>query len=349
MFNRLQQPQKNNSNQLLLHKAPQGLYPVVYQNLILPNLPAPLHFLHFMCLMGRPRLAISSPQALGQAAVHNQAHILLSSSPHLFQHQQHYALNEACNLTTNQWQFAQTDSIQRQGSEWEFSHKQQGFSLELQVLSQVSSAWSAQQWGLAQAWSLAVQAKGQLHYQQQQYDIQTTGCIHYARSVALPLWPIYFYCLQVIQVDELQLTLLQIRNQWNQVLSAQLIIRNAQGFLAVKKAVTFHIQRVYPKVMTPQGQCMYLPREFSWHCQENGKTLLELHGFSRGDFKYGMGAGYVGSFRFELYFAGQDYIGESAYCEYIDCRPLRFQEKNDTESLKQPQFMPQTCAFKQQK
>ncbi len=340
---------KKKRNTTLPCTAQQGLYQVVYHNLILPNLPAPLHYLNFMCLMGRPRLAITPHNQIGQSPPHNHAHIMLSSSPNLMQYQQNYALHEACQFDSTRWKFAQIDQIDIQSPHWHFYHKQDGFMLDLAVQAHLPSAWLISHWGMAQAWSAAVDCSGQLHYQGQQYAIQANGCLNYARALPLPLWPIYFYCLQVVQLDTMQVVLLQMRNQWNQIINSQLAIRDELGQLLLKRQVKFHIQRVYPKSMTPNGQCMYLPREFSWVCVEDGKPLLELHGYSRGDFKYGLGAGYVGSFRFELCFAGQDYSGEAAYCEYIDCRPLRFQEKDLKERNLDQLFSPQTCMLKKEK
>ncbi len=52
---------------------------------------------------------------------------------------------------------------------------------------------------------------------------------------------------------------------------------------------------------------------------------------SRGDYKFGLAAGYIGSFSYQLSWNDQCLQGEGGYCEYIDCRPLRWQEKNQNE------------------
>ena len=64
---------------------------------------------------------------------------------------------------------------------------------------------------------------------------------------------------------------------------------------------------------------------------KNGKVIFELYGESRGDYKFGLAAGYIGSFRYQLSWNDQCLQGEGGYCEYIDCRPLRWQEKNQNE------------------
>ena len=54
---------------------------------------------------------------------------------------------------------------------------------------------------------------------------------------------------------------------------------------------------------------------------------------SRGDYKFGLAAGYVGSFQYQLSWNEQCLQGEGGYCEYIDCRPLKWQEKNQDEKI----------------
>ena len=45
------------------------------------------------------------------------------------------------------------------------------------------------------------------------------------------------------------------------------------------------------------------------------------------DFKFGLAAGYVGSFKYQLKMDNYEEQGESGYCEYVDCRALKWQKK----------------------
>ncbi|KQD44389.1 hypothetical protein APD15_01975 [Acinetobacter baumannii] len=90
----------------------------------------------------------------------------------------------------------------------------------------------------------------------------------------------------------------------------------------------------------------YLPREFSWQCKKNEKVIFELYGESRGDYKFGLAAGYIGSFRYQLSWNDQCLQGEGGYCEYIDCRPLRWQEKNQNEKMLDKLLLLQPCLYK---
>jgi hypothetical protein len=59
---------------------------------------------------------------------------------------------------------------------------------------------------------------------------------------------------------------------------------------------------------------MALPLSFSW-----GVDGIEVHGRTNGDFGYGLGAGYVGTYDYEGVFDGRSIRG-CAYIEYVDTR-----------------------------
>lgn len=72
-----------------------------------------------------------------------------------------------------------------------------------------------------------------------------------------------------------QVTLSQIRNQWNIILFSRLDIQElGKQPVTFTEDVNFHIHRVYPKVETPHGREMYLPREFSWQCKKKMEKLF---------------------------------------------------------------------------
>ena len=92
------------------------------------------------------------------------------------------------------------------------------------------------------------------------------------------------FTYQVINLSpSLQVLLLQIRNNFNQLVQSHLYVRDIAGDMELHdKNVIFKVDRVYPKVTTPNGKEMYLPREFSWCVEHEGQILFELHAQSRG-------------------------------------------------------------------
>ena len=132
--------------------------------------------------------------------------------------------------------------------------------------------------------------------------------------------------------NQRQLIFIQLKNQFNQTIQSRMYLRSAhqQKTIMIDERVGFYVHRVYPKVTTPNQQEMYLPREFEWKVQ-HAEYDVHLYGQSRGDFKFGLGAGYVGSFHYQLTINNEVEEGSAGYCEYIDVRPLLWQEQNDDE------------------
>ena len=168
----------------------------------------------------------------------------------------------------------------------------------------------------------------------------------HARAIYFPFIAFHFFTYQVIQVNaNLQIILSELRNQWNNIIFSRIEIQsNEQKSILYDHQVVLDITRVYPKVQTPNGREMYLAREFIWQYQEKNQIIFQLKAQSRGDYKFGLGAGYVGSFNYELIWNNENHKG-SGYCEYIDCRPLHWQEKNKSEQIMDqiPHFQPYLC------
>lgn len=66
---------------------------------------------------------------------------------------------------------------------------------------------------------------------------------------------------------------------------------------------------------TPHGRAMPMPLSFDWTVGD----LLELRGSAAGDWHYGLGAGFVGTFDYAGTFDGRAIDGVG-YVEYIDLR-----------------------------
>jgi len=195
-------------------------------------------------------------------------------------------------------------------------------------------------------WYARCQCEGEITYKKQKYQIEAQGILKHARAIYLPFIAFHFFTYQVIQVNaNLQIILSELRNQWNNIVFSRIEIQsNEQRSILYDHQVVLDIMRVYPKVQTPNGREMYLAREFMWQYQEKNQIIFQLKAQSRGDYKFGLGAGYVGSFNYELIWNNENHKG-SGYCEYIDCRPLHWQEKNKSEQIidQISHFQPYLC------
>lgn len=344
--NQLKQLNLNKSDALTFYP-PKGLFKIVYQALILPNLPEPFHYLNFISLIGQPRIPICyNASAITTTAI-DTATVLVTSGLSTIGHLKSYSAKEQCQLEQDRYQFLDVDQIQVDFPNYYFKRIDEELSCQLTVnISADIENHSALHWGVGDYWYARCQCEGEITYKKQKYQIEAQGILKHARAIYLPFIAFHFFTYQVIQVNaNLQIILSELRNQWNNIVFSRIEIQsNEQRSILYDHQVVLDITRVYPKVQTPNGREMYLAREFMWQYQEKNQIIFQLKAQSRGDYKFGLGAGYVGSFNYELIWNNENHKG-SGYCEYIDCRPLHWQEKNKSEQIidQISHFQPYLC------
>ncbi|MCH7311484.1 DUF6670 family protein [Acinetobacter sp. ANC 4805] len=344
--NQLKQLNLNKSDALTFYP-PKGLFKIVYQALILPDLPEPFHYLNFISLIGQPRIPICyNASAITTTAI-DTATVLVTSGLSTVGHLKSYSAKEQCQLEQDRYQFLDVDQIQVDFPNYYFKRIDEELSCQLTVnISAEIENHSALHWGVGDYWYASCKCEGEITYKKQKYQIEAQGILKHARAIYFPFIAFHFFTYQVIQVNgNLQIILSELRNQWNNIVFSRIEIQsNEQRSILYDHQVVLDIMRVYPKVQTPNGREMYLAREFIWQYQEKNQIIFQLKAQSRGDYKFGLGAGYVGSFNYELIWNNENYKG-SGYCEYIDCRPLHWQEKNKSEQIMDqiPHFQPYLC------
>ncbi|ESK55469.1 DUF6670 family protein [Acinetobacter tjernbergiae] len=344
--NQLKQLNLNKSDALTFYP-PKGLFKIVYQALILPNLPEPFHYLNFISLIGQPRIPICyNASAITTTAI-DTATVLVTSGLSTVGHLKSYSAKEQCQLEQDRYQFLDVDQIQVDFPNYYFKRIDEELSCQLTVNIRADiENHSALHWGVGDYWYARCQCEGEITYKKQKYQIEAQGILKHARAIYFPFIAFHFFTYQVIQVSaNLQIILSELRNQWNNIVFSRIEIQsNEQRSILYDHQVILDITRVYPKVQTPDGREMYLAREFMWQYQEKNQIIFQLKAQSRGDYKFGLGAGYVGSFHYELIWNNENHKG-SGYCEYIDCRPLHWQEKNKSEQIMDqiPHFQPYLC------
>ena len=344
--NQLKQLNLNKSDALTFYP-PKGLFKIVYQALILPNLPEPFHYLNFISLIGQPRIPICyNASAITTTAI-DTATVLVTSGLSTIGHLKSYSAKEQCQLEQDRYQFLDVDQIQVDFPNYYFKRIDEELSCQLTVNIRAEiENHSALHWGVGDYWYARCQCEGEITYKKQKYQIEAQGILKHARAIYFPFIAFHFFTYQVIQVNaNLQIILSELRNQWNNIIFSRIEIQsNEQKSILYDHQVVLDITRVYPKVQTPNGREMYLAREFIWQYQEKNQIIFQLKAQSRGDYKFGLGAGYVGSFNYELIWNNENHKG-SGYCEYIDCRPLHWQEKNKSEQIMDqiPHFQPYLC------
>lgn len=333
-----QQPDQAQFPFKLDYHAPKGRYKIIHQAIIIPNLVAPLHYFNFISVIGQPNIPVLNNQYAIKTHALDTVSLMCSISPHMSGQFHGYSIRDECQFKTEDeqlyFQFGDKERLSGAIPKFHLSRIDNELAAEIDIeLQPVMSQFSKIKLGLFDHWSVMCQCSGQLNYKGQSYQIDQLGSFEFARAVNLPYVPFNYYCYQMINLSEQrQLILVHIRNGFNQIVLSRIYLKDLKQCMTqvFDDHVQFKVHRVYPKMMTPNEQEMYLPREFEWQ-YNNGKAKINIRGESRGDFKFGFAAGYAGSFNYSVTIDDVTEEGKSGYCEYVDCRQLRWQEKNEEE------------------
>ncbi|RZG73435.1 hypothetical protein EXU29_06940 [Acinetobacter wuhouensis] len=318
----------------LQYHPPKDKYKIIHQKLVIADLPAPLHYFNFFSFMGQPNSAVFCNQSEVSTSALDTATVLVSSSPHMLGQLNSYSIKNDCQFSNDEnhqvsFEFGQKEKLFGKLPSFEIQRQDDELSFNLKVTTMpLVSYFSYLKFGFAEHWSLLAHCEGAIQFKQEKYQIQQMGAFEYLRMVNFPYLPHALYVYQLVQLSEdLQMICMHSRDQMNSILYSRIYLRDAQNnqMTMLDKKAHFNIDRVFPKIKTPNQQEMYLPREFGWQYQDKN-IQINLEAQSRGDYKFGLGAGYVGSFSYQLQINEDLYQGESGYCEYIDCRPLKWQE-----------------------
>ena len=316
--------------------AQQGRYKIIHQALKIPNLPAPLHYLNFYNLIGQPQAPIFQQSHLHITRPLDVATVLVSTSLHSVGHFHAYDIEQQCHFKDTVFDFETREHLSGQLDHLHLVRQDDelSFDLSIQPLEKGHSMYQLP-WSLGQFWSINCQCRGQLQQAGTLYEIDQIGVFEYARSIHFAYLPFAFYTYQLIQLnDHQQIILLQLRNPLNSILYSKCYLKDLKthDVRVYAHHVEFTTTRLYPIVQTPNHQSMYLPRNFKWSVKTKD-IELQIQAEARGDFKFGLGAGFVGSFSYQVDLNGKVFQGEHGYCEYIDCRALKYQEIEETHSI----------------
>lgn len=314
-----------------------GRFKIIHQGLMIPGLPAPIHYFNFLTIIGQPNVPMLRNEYAIKTNALDTVSLITSISPHMVGHFHGYSIQNECEINSADFKFGEKERLSGSIPYFRLSRKDEELSVDLKIETKpIISHFTKLKLGLFDHWSLLCHCSGQIVYKGQSHSIDQLGSFEYARAINIPYLPLNFFTYQIINLEhKKQLLLAHIRNSFNQIIQSRIYLRDLKTGQSemFDENVQFKVHRVYPKVTTPNGQEMYLPREFEWNYQDKSQKI-RVHAESRGDFKFGLAAGYVGSFTYQVEIDNQLEQGDSGYCEYIDCRALKWQEINKEEKMR---------------
>lgn len=340
LFDLLDQSKQCNRTSLksfdqLPYHSPNHKYKITHHALIIPNLPAPFHYLNFYSLMGQLNAPAFSHHLNLENNALDTATVMTSVSGQMLGHLNTYSIKNECSFQQNNFQFLDKERLSGTFPNFYIERNDSELSYKIKItVTDTLTQFIKLRMSLADYWSLLCHCEGEIIYKDQKTYIQQLGAFQFARTIQFPQIPFAFYTYQLLNLkNNKQIICMQIRNELNHVIQSRLYLRDSSTKRTemVDDNVEFKIHRVYPQIKTQNGQQMYLPREFEWNCSLKDGTQISISAQSRGDFKFGLGMGYVGSFNYCVKLNNEEEIAEGGYCEYIDCRLLKWQEQNKEE------------------
>jgi hypothetical protein len=282
---------------------------------MLPGLPAPERYFGMMAIAGTP----------GASFVANDDRITTSprDTAYVVSHRFHtYSVRRNCDFASDgsRLRFGDDLLITVAHPDVEIRRTDPFAALRLEATQAVTRFMRIP--GVYDHWSVLCRARGQVG----ETDVDTLCTFEYARGVSvhslldrrLPKAfrvPVPFFTYHVLNVDDrTQLLFSDVRAPGGIALQRAAHVRTVDGTSTTRRADhRFEVHASEPHT-TPDGRTMAVPLSFTW-----AVAGIEVHGRTNGDFTYGLGAGYVGTYDYEGTFDGRSISG-CAYLEYVDLR-----------------------------
>ncbi len=302
---------------------PHGRYGMVHYGLMLPNLPAPYRFLNVILIVGQPKARLFRNSHLITTTARDTVNLLIGTATGTPEQFRGYSIRRDCQLAADGSRLRFGDDLLIEGRYPRFSVRREGqaFNLALELRATDKIAHFARLiGGLYDHWSILCEYEGHIEQGGIHTQVQGLCTYEYARAVDLNL-PFRFFSYQILNIDaNTQVLFVQVLGPFGLPVQRRVYVRSLDdhgGIYSCGFDFTVQEHEADP-VVTPEGTTMRLPRKFSWRVEdEQGEELIAVRGLANGDFKYGLGAGYCGSYGYEGHFRKKPIRG-TGYIEYID-------------------------------
>ncbi|MDF3031163.1 MAG: hypothetical protein K0R03_1721 [Moraxellaceae bacterium] len=313
-----------------------GPYGVTHYGVMIPDLPAPHHFLACAAILGGTGMRAFDNDAVAQryGGPRRAATLVHGTAAAVDGHFTHYALPEGMTLKED-------GSLLRFGAALELSGRypafrvrseRPGFALDLALTATGECTWFAHS-AVYQHLSLLTRYHGTLTHEGKVLPVAGLCTYEYARGLSpyafvnrsLPprlKLPWDFFSYQVINLDaDTQLLFAHCEVMGAAVLTGAYLRRAGGGAERIDGDVRLRVltTQAAPGV-APDGRETALPRTFRWSVQaRSGRRLFEIDATVDTPMLFGIGAGFVGGFRWEGRRDGRPAAGRG-YIEYVDRR-----------------------------
>jgi hypothetical protein len=301
---------------------------------MMPGLPEPHRAFGVMSIVGTPGVRIFANDRLITSTPNDTAYVVSATSSMTHAQFRAYSMATDCDFAADGSHLRFGDDVTITGRHPSFtvhrSHPEVDVRLDITATDTITRFVRLGR--VYSHWSLLCRARGVITDAAGSTDIAGLCTLEYAAGVGLHsvldrrlpgsiTLPGRFFTYHVLNVDdETQLLFTYVFGPAGIPVQRAVHVRSlSTGAATYRRSHSFAVDEyeTEPRI-TPDGRSMRLPRRFTWRVGTDTQPI-EVRGTTTGDFAYGLGAGYVGTYDYEGTFAGRTIRGH-AYMEYIDCR-----------------------------
>jgi hypothetical protein len=305
-----------------------------HYGVMMPGLPEPHRAFGVMSIVGTPGVRIFANDDLITTTPNDTAYLVSATSSMSRDQFRAYRIGEQCDFAADGSRLRFGDELTITGSHPAFSVHRRHAEVEVRLDIAATGAIThfVRLGAIYSHWSMLCQAQGRIVHAGVNTEVEGLCTLEYAAGLGphsvldrrLPgslNLPARFFTYQVLNVDdETQLLFTYVLGPAGIPVQKAVHVRTlGTGAVSFRRGHSFAVHEYEREPhLTPDGRSMRLPLRFTWRVDAGGRPI-EVHGTTNGDFAYGLGAGYVGTYDYEGTFRGRAISGH-AYMEFIDCR-----------------------------
>ncbi|MDH6282489.1 DUF6670 family protein [Prescottella agglutinans] len=301
-----------------------------HYGVMVPNLPEPHRYFGIMAIVGTPEVTVFANDHVVATTPRDTTTVVSSTAAMTHRQFLHYSTARDCAFADDGSRLRFGDDIAIDGRYPTFTvarhHPEVGVELSLRATGTITRFFDIP--GLYRHWSLLCEYDGVVG----ETSVSGLCALEYAcgagpHSLLPPSiatrakLPAQVFTYQIVNVDDrTQVLLTHVSGPFGTPVIRTAYVRTVDGGShGYTTGCTFTVDRVADqRLRTPDGRTMTVPDRYRWRLvDEAGSEVLFLECEAAGDWAYGLGAGFVGSFRYTGQFGG-DAIEGVGYAEYVD-------------------------------
>lgn len=306
---------------------PSGTHTWTHYGVMVPGLPEPHRTFGVMSIVGTPGVAIFANDHAIATTPKDTAYLVSATAAMRDGTFAAYSIANDCEFAADGSRIRFGDDLEISGRYPDFkvrrTHPDADVALQLRATDKVT--WFADvRGGLYSHWSLLCTYEGTVGGTAASglctFEYARGAGLHSLPVVGTPNIPATFFSYHVLNVDERTQVLFgeaRLRGGIPVIRAAWVRGLDDYGTEYADASLTVHSREDEARV-TPGGHRMRLPSTLTVAARDGGGSeVFALDGRTNGDWAYGLGAGFVGSYSYSGTFRGRKVSG-TAYMEYVD-------------------------------